>query len=321
MTTAILSAPPRGARQALKVVWGWARLVIGAGIIGGMLWRLGTGAFLDGLRVINCWMLLATAAIGLLTTVLSAWRWCLVARGLGMRLSMRDAVADYYRALFINAALPSGILGDVHRAVRHGKDAGDVGKGVRAVVLERFAGQVVLVSAGLAVLLTQTTLVPLAALPWMLAALAAAGAVLFLLRRKSFLVEVRRALLGRRNWPGIFLASAVVVGGHVATFVVAARAAGATAPIGRLLPLMMLALLAMTLPVNIGGWGPREGVTAWAFGAAGLGAAQGFTVAVVYGLFAFVASLPGIVVLVRQYLQKSPVPAGDPQQSNRSESA
>jgi hypothetical protein len=113
----------------------------------------------------------------------------------------------------------------------------------------------------------------------------------------------------------------VVVGGHVATFVVAARAAGATAPIGRLLPLMMLALLAMTLPVNIGGWGPREGVTAWAFGAAGLGAAQGFTVAVVYGLFAFVASLPGIVVLVRQYLQKSPVPAGDPQQSNRSESA
>jgi uncharacterized membrane protein YbhN (UPF0104 family) len=321
MTTATLSAPPRGAvaqaeqgataRQALKVIWGWSRLLIGAGIIGVMLWRLGTGAFLDGLRVINGWMLLATAGIGLLTTIFSAWRWCLVARGLGMRLSLRGAVADYYRALFINAALPSGILGDVHRAVRHGKDEGDVGKGVRAVVLERFAGQVVLVSAGLAVLLTQTSLVPVAALPWMLAGLAAAFAVLFVLRKKAFLVEVRKVLLGRRNWPGIFFASGVVVAGHVATFVVAARAAGATASVGRLLPLMMLALLAMTLPVNIGGWGPREGVTAWAFGAAGLGAAQGFTVAVVYGLFAFVASLPGIIVLVAPYLQKS----------NRSESA
>jgi hypothetical protein len=52
--------------------------------------------------------------------------------------------------------------------------------------------------------------------------------------------------------------------------------------------------------VNIGGWGPREGVAALAFGAAGLGAAQGLTVAVVYGVLAFVAGLPGAVVLMRQ---------------------
>src|SRR5689334_12576194 len=81
-------------------------------------------------------------------------------------------------------------------------------------------------------------------------------------------------------------------------FVVAARAAGSHAPFLRLLPLMMLALFAMTLPVNIGGWGPREGVTAWAFGAAGLGATQGLTIAVLYGLFAFIAALPGVVVIV-----------------------
>src|SRR5689334_7773453 len=87
-------------------------------------------------------------------------------------------------------------------------------------------------------------------------------------------------------------------------FVVAARAAGSHAPFLRLLPLMMLALFAMTLPVNIGGWGPREGVTAWAFGAAGLGATQGLTIAVLYGLFAFVAALPGVVVIVGQWAAK-----------------
>ena len=78
----------------------------------------------------------------------SAWRWCLVARGLGLRLSLRGAVADYYKALFLNAALPGGVLGDVDRAVRHGKDEGDVGRSVRAVVLERTAGQIVLVAVG-----------------------------------------------------------------------------------------------------------------------------------------------------------------------------
>src|SRR5689334_8196271 len=87
-------------------------------------------------------------------------------------------------------------------------------------------------------------------------------------------------------------------------FVVAARAAGSHAPFLRLLPLMMLALFAMTLPVNIGGWGPREGVTAWAFGAAGLGATQGLTIAVLYGLFAFIAALPGVVVIVGQWAAK-----------------
>jgi uncharacterized membrane protein YbhN (UPF0104 family) len=117
---------------------------------------------------------------------------------------------------------------------------------------------------------------------------------------RTGLAEIRTGLLARRNWPGITLASTVVLAGHLATFVVAARAAGSTASLTRLAPLMLLALLAMSLPINIGGWGPREAVTAWAFGAAGLSATQGLTTAVVYGLFAFVAALPGaIVVLVR----------------------
>jgi Na+/melibiose symporter-like transporter len=56
-------------------------------------------------------------------------------------------------------------------------------------------------------------------------------------------------------------------------------------------------MAAMVLP-SVGGWGPREGVTAWAFGAAGFGAHRGVSTAVVYGVMVFVASLPGAVVLV-----------------------
>ncbi len=120
----------------------------GVVILAVLFWRLGTGAFVDGVRRIDAPTLAAALGIGLVTTVFSAWRWALVARGIGIRLPFGAAVADYYRALFLNAALPGGVLGDVHRAVRHGQDAGDLGRGVRAVVLERTAGQLALFAAG-----------------------------------------------------------------------------------------------------------------------------------------------------------------------------
>ncbi len=300
-----------------RSIWAWLRLLGGAAILALVLWRLGTGAFVDGLRVLDTGALLAALGIGAATTVLSAWRWCLVARGLGMRLSLRDATADYYQALFLNAALPGGILGDVGRAVRHGKGEGDLGRGVRAVVLERTAGQLVLLLVGAAVLVTVPSPVldlltahgPVVAATT--AGVAAAGVLVCLVMRKlrggrskvagaarTGLAEIRSGLLSRRSGPGVLLASAAVLAGHLATFLVAAKAAGSVATVLELAPLLLLALIAMGLPVNVGGWGPREGVMAWAFGAAGLSAAQGLTIAVAYGILAFVAAAPGAAILV-----------------------
>ena len=300
-----------------RSVWAWVRVLGGVGILVVLLWRLGTGAFVDGLRMIDGPALALAFTIGVTTTVFSAWRWCLVARGLGLRLSLRGAVADYYKALFINAALPGGVLGDVDRAVQHGREEGDVGRSVRAVVLERTAGQVVLLSVGVAVLLTvpspvlshlqdnarglavaAVTATGLAALLVFAVGRLRSGASRWARAARTGVSEVRAGLLARRNWPGIMVASTIVLAGHLATFLVAARAAGSDIPVLRLAPLMLLALLAMAVPLNIGGWGPREGVTAWAFGAAGLSATQGLTIAVIYGVFAFVAALPGLVVIV-----------------------
>ncbi|MBG0561220.1 flippase-like domain-containing protein [Actinoplanes sp. NEAU-A11] len=306
-----------------RSVWAWLRLLGGAGILALVLWRLGTGAFLDGLRVLDAGALLTALGIGAATTVLSAWRWCLVARGLGMRLPLRDAIADYYQALFLNAALPGGILGDVGRAVRHGRGEGDLGRGVRAVFLERTAGQLVLLVVGALVLFT----VPSPVLTLIRAneagiavaglSVALAGALLFLLVRRlrrgrsraagaarGGLAEIRSGLFSRQSGPGVLLASAAVLAGHLATFLVAARAAGSAASLLQLAPLLLLALLAMGLPINVGGWGPREGVMAWAFGAAGLSAAQGLTIAVAYGILAFVAAAPGAVIVLMRVVTR-----------------
>jgi uncharacterized membrane protein YbhN (UPF0104 family) len=289
----------------------------GLAVLAVLLWRLGTGAFLDGLRRIDAPAVLGAVGVGAVTTVFSAWRWQLVARGLRIRLPLGAAVADYYRALFLNAALPGGVLGDVHRAVRHGRSTGDLGRGVRSVVLERAAGQLALFLVGAVVLLTLPSPVRDQARQLApLLALAALGALAVLLalrlsrppsRRRRVVREGLEGLLSRRNWPGIAVSSAVVLAGHLATFVLAARVAGATASVAVLLPLGVLALLAMSLPLNVGGWGPREGVTAWAFGAAGLGAGSGLAVSVVYGVLCLAASLPGALVLVAR--RRSPYSA------------
>jgi hypothetical protein len=70
-----------------------------------------------------------------------------------------------------------------------------------------------------------------------------------------------------------------------------------------MLPLALLALLAMVLP-SVAGWGPREAATAWIFAAAGLGAGRGATTAVAYGVMVLAASLPGALVLVAGWLPR-----------------
>jgi uncharacterized membrane protein YbhN (UPF0104 family) len=319
----------------------WVRPLVGVAILGLLAWRVGAGPFVDSLRRIDGWTLVAGATIAVVTTVCGAWRWVLVARGLGVELPLRTAVAECYRSQFLNVTLPGGVVGDVRRGVDHGRHAGDVGRGLRSVLWERCAGQVVLAIATVGALLvlpsplrssgvgagapavgapadgppslgTTSTLVLLLCLVlvttalvlrsrWRLPGLRVPTRLPTRLSSRilaALVGDVRTGVLGRHTWPGVVAASGVVVIGHVATFLVAARSAGVTAPATRMLPLALLVLVAMSLPLNVAGWGPREGAAAWAFGAVGLGAGAGVGTAVVYGVMSLVASLPGAALLL-----------------------
>jgi uncharacterized membrane protein YbhN (UPF0104 family) len=281
-----------------------------------VVWRLGTGPFLAGLKAIDGPAALAAAAVVFVTTVCSAWRWTIVARGLGVRLSLPAAVGAYYRALFLNLTLPGGLAGDVHRGVRHGRTVHDVGRGLRAVVWERTAGQVVQAALTISVLLVLPSPVR-PSMPYVAGAAVAVALVAALAARadrgdarsrwsrvrNAVVTDIRDGVLRRNAFPAIVLASALVVLGHAVTFLIAARTVGVTAPTSRLLPLDLLALLGMALP-NVGGWGPREGVTASAFAAAGLGADRGAATAIAYGIMVLAASLPGAFVLVAGWVAR-----------------
>lgn len=277
--------------------WRW---LVGAAILALVVGTTGGGPVLAGLRALDAVTLALGAGIAVVTTVACAWRWRLVAGELGVPLRLPAAVAACYRAQLLNTVLPGGVLGDVHRGVAHGRSAGATGPALRAVAWERFAGQVVQAVVAIGVLLVLPSPVG-QRLPGVLAVLAVLAVLVALV--------VGRPLPAGPAWPGVAAASVVALAGHVATYLLAVRAVGVTAPLATVLPLAVLVLVAAGLPLNLAGWGPREGMAAWAFAAAGLGAGAGVAAAVAYGAIVLVANLPGAVVLLAGSRRPATAPA------------
>ena len=289
--------------------WRWVRPLGGVALLGAVVATLGTGPFVDGLRATDGRSLLVGAALALGTTACAAWRWQLVARRLGMAISLPDAVASCYRSQFLNVVLPGGVLGDVGRGVDQGRKGDDVGRGLRTVAWERATGQVVLaVTTVVVLLLARPFPLPSVTVPTWLVAVVATGctglAVAWTRGRwgggplgRTAVGDARALLTPTASVP-LTIASLAVLLGHVATFVVAARTVGVGVPVLGLLPLALVVLLVAGVPLNLAGWGPREGAAAWVFGAVGLGATQGLAVAVAYGAIVFVGTLPGGVLLL-----------------------
>jgi uncharacterized membrane protein YbhN (UPF0104 family) len=280
-----------------------------------LLARLGPTPFVDALGSTSVASLVLASGITALTTLVAAWRWRQVSAALGLDLPLGSAIAAYYRSQLLNCTLPGGVVGDVHRGVRHGRDAGTLGGGLRAVAWERTLGQgVQVVVTGLVLLVLPTPFhaeLPVGG-PLAVAALAVAAVAAVLVRRRrrprgrgalsrtasAVAADLRDILRAPRAFTGILLASLVVVTGHTAVFLLAARATGVSVSPGTLVPVALVVLLVSAVPASIAGWGPREGAAAWAFAAVGLSASQGLSTAVVYGVMALVATLPGAVVLV-----------------------
>jgi uncharacterized membrane protein YbhN (UPF0104 family) len=292
------------------------RLAAGVTILWFVVRQIGTGPFLDGLRAVTWPAVAGAVTLTVLTTACSAWRWRVVGQALGVDISLRAATGAYYRSLFLNMVLVGGVLGDVHRAVAQGRRSGDVVRGLRTVAWERLCGQVIqAVLTALVLLILPSPVRP--ALPYVLGGVAVVfgcGALVVLLaarRGRSRLArtvqavsdDLRHALLARKFWPRLTLASVLVVAGHTATFVIAARVAGSTAPLGELVALLLVIQTATVIPLSIGGWGLREGAAAWAFSAAGFGAAIGVSATTLYAVIMLIAVTPGAGLLLGDALR------------------
>lgn len=269
----------RGLLLALRV--GVPVLVLAA-----LAYRFGPDAFRPALAVVAPGPLTAALLLGGVAVVAHTARWRVVLRGTGLALDRGEALAEYYRSSALNAVLPGGVGGDVLRAWRRRTEAPRGWRpGAVSVLAERTAGLSLLL-AGTAVVLVAT------AAPVLPAAVAAALAALaWTVSRPTLLRLSRRERAAVWGWSALALAALLAL-----TFVVALTIGVAASP-GVVAALGLVLLGATSVPLNLGGWGPREAAGALAATMVGVPPSVGLAFAAGYGLLATVSVLPGFLVL------------------------
>jgi uncharacterized membrane protein YbhN (UPF0104 family) len=298
----------------------WAARAAVLAILAVLLQRLGAAPFLAGLQRIDPPAVLAAVALTAVATGASAWRWTVLARAFGLSIPLRRAVPAYYRSQFLNSVLPGGMTGDVDRGLTG--SAGGRGARLRVVGWDRGIGQTVQLVIVAVVLVTLDSPLRAPALWVVLAVVPALVLLMVAAARPAARPGGRLGRLGAAlhagRWrdllaPSVLIpatvASVVVTVAHACVFLIAAGLTDAPADPVRLLPLALAVQVAMAFPSGFGGWGPREGVAAATFGAAGLGAANGVAAGTAYGALALIAVLPGALVLV---LARARIPGRSP---------
>lgn len=263
-------------------------------------------------RVDTRWLWLAFA-INVVQLALLGVRWSRVASMLGLRLSWVKATSEYALSTLTNQVLPSGVAGDGLRALRHAKSSEQSLLSVfEALALDRLSGQVAIwlvVLCGLP-LMARAGIVDLSRVE--LGSFLVVGVALGawwvasrwrhsrsgVERAQQWLRKAGRVLLAPRNAAVHLPLSLLLVVCSLLQLYVAARAIGVALPLLQLFWLGPLILVAATVPSFFGGWGIREGASALLFGAAGMAESTGVAVSMVYGTFALVSSVPGLLVVL-----------------------
>lgn len=261
------------------------------------------------------WAAAAVVASGLQIAVV-AYRWQVFTVELEAPLDYRSALGAYFVSVFLNLLLPFGVVGDALRGVWHSRRlARERGPeraltdAALALVLDRISGQMVLLALVILILpLWWQTL--RAAWPALAdsrgSALGSATAVLlavglgFSFRRSLARRTARaRAVFFRpRAFAVTSLCSAAALGLHVFAFACTARSLGFSLPFSRALRVVPLVLEASALPSFALGAGAREAAAALLYRLLGLAAGEGAAVAFALGVLGFIASAPGLVLLV-----------------------
>jgi uncharacterized membrane protein YbhN (UPF0104 family) len=263
------------------------RAVVPLVLLAALVAHLGTSPFERSLHVLSAGPIAVALLLGVVTTTAQALRWRTVAAGYGAAdgLTRSRAVAECYRSALLNAVLPGGVLGD---AVRAWRQRAPRERGLRtsaqAVIGERVAGTVVLLLAVAVVLLP---LEPMMSGMALIGAVGAVGVAAPTLKRLNL-----RAQFAVWGWSALSLVSLVT------KFGVAAIALGTVSGLTDIVTLALIVLAGMSIPIGIGGFGPREAVAAVAFAAVGLSADAGVATAAAYGMLAAVSALPGVLVML-----------------------
>ena len=296
----------------------WFRLLGSLGLLAAVAWTVDLRGAAEAMGEVTTPACVALVALVQAQIWLSALRWAAIARRLGVPLALGRAGSEYTVSVALNQVLPGGVAGDAVRAWRHGRNLDPTaqaawGPVVRAVMLERAAGQVAFVAIALAGVLLWPWLLPGSRPPaTVTAVLSAAGVIVAVAvivvvagragpaswRRtiRALAPDARHAFLANGAWRWQAPLNLLIAGSFVAAFAVAAAAVGSALPPVAWLTVIPLTLLTMLIPISIGGWGVREGAAMALWPMVGAAPEAGAAAGAVYGLAVLAGSSPGFLI-------------------------
>lgn len=102
--------------------------------------------FVDVFEHINTYYLTLYFILGVVTTVVSCIKWKVLCDAIGIQVALRSLVSFYFLGYFYNNFLPTGVGGDVIRALELSKTGASKADSFATVFVERYTGLLALVS-------------------------------------------------------------------------------------------------------------------------------------------------------------------------------
>ena len=273
------------------------RVLAGLGLLGFALWYADPRALARSLKEVNPWLFAAAVGVAILSNVVSALRWTMIARGLGLVSSYPKFLLMYARAITANMMLPGAFVsGDVLRSFELSRLGNPLVASAWSVFLDRLSGLWVLCAmsalAALGVALWRPEMSMLYGYAALLAAIVALPLLPIPLPSKGRLGELAQSVQRARP---VLLKSA----GHscgvqllaAGTLWVCGLSVGAALSYPLMLAAAAPIFIMASLPIGVAGFGAREVAAVAVLGLLGVSNEQAFATGLLYGLAAVVQGI------------------------------
>jgi len=138
------SDQPAAATGWPRRLWPVARVVVGVALLALLCRRVEWSALARTARNMDALALVGSVAAAAAATVLTAARWQILVRALGVRISFRTACAAMWEGLFFSQFLPTQVGGDVYRVHRIYRETGQLAMVATSVLVDRILGMMAL---------------------------------------------------------------------------------------------------------------------------------------------------------------------------------
>jgi glycosyltransferase 2 family protein len=297
----------------------WVRGVLTVGVLALLATRIDLGASAGAILRLDVGTIALVLALLAMDRGVMIWRWFSLLRAVGTRITIRSAAWIYLVSSF--AGSYTAVAGDAARALTLSRRDTAGSTAVASVAVDRLLGLLSILFVGVigaivggrrrgehdAALVAMTVLVAggavvlLTADRWVRAALPGSWSVTTAGGRLVRLADALARYRGHgTTLTAVSVLSVAVQILRILQAYLLGRGIGIDVELSYYLLFMPVGLIALMLPISIGGFGAPQGLIVWLLKPRGVPEADAFALATLIVLSGIVANLPGALLLLRR---------------------